>query len=281
LSVKTFTTQERIRAIINDPVTILFLHKARISILVLLLASANLAFNSDRLLKGRAIVTVPQGEAFFSSLSQVIAALAGLLIAFFFFAMQDVVRRRDDAFQVFKSEMNRFLQLATERPPELSPFDQAINRVVYSFSLITLEDCEFPKNPTMSGISWDEASKGMTETFDAEADKLERRGKWYLQQMMAALLHAEVGLSSVNLYWVGMVVMKRIALDIREILALLALTFFTYWNLVSSVSLNFPWDALTPLSFTATIWLIVILVSLALNVRILYRDLSLPWSIDY
>jgi hypothetical protein len=179
--------------------------------------------------------------------------------------------------------MNRFLELATERPVELAPFDQHMNRIIYSFSLVSFEDCEFPSNPSMSSLNWHEATKGMTEAFDVHWEQLDRHARWYLQQLMAALLHAENGLSNLGIYWVGIVVMRRIVLDIREIFALLAISLVVLWTLSAGIPSSIEGDLLTPISFTAAAWitLMLILISLSENVRILYRDLSFPWKIDF
>src|SRR5215207_9922816 len=194
--------------------------------------------------------------------------------------MQDLVRRRDEAFRLFKEEMTRFLELATERPIELAPFDPHLNRIIYSFSLVSLEDCEFPTNPSMTSLNWSEATKGMTEAFDIHWEQLDRHARWYLQQLMASLLHAENGLSNLGIYWIGIVVMRRIVLDIREILALLAISLVVLWILSANTSSSIKWDMLTPVSFTAAAWITLILISLSENVRILYRDLAFPWKID-
>src|SRR5215217_2744011 len=191
-------------------VGILFFHGARLALLTLILLLALLAFNLDSLLRGKVTVSVDEAKLFFSTISQAVAALAGLLIAFYFFAMQDLVQRRDEAFRLFKDEMSSFLQLATERPAELAPFDPHMNRIIYSFSLVSLEDCEFPANPSMTKENWGEVTKGMTEEFDIYWKQLGRHARWYLQQLMSALLHAENGLSSLGIYWVGIVVIRRI-----------------------------------------------------------------------
>jgi hypothetical protein len=92
------TKSEKLRAILRDPVSILFFHGARLALLALILVLALLTFNLERLLRGRVAVSVDEASLFFSTISQAIAALSGLLIAFYFFAMQDLVRRRDEAF---------------------------------------------------------------------------------------------------------------------------------------------------------------------------------------
>ena len=224
-------------------------------------------------------VTVRQEVAieFFSTVSQCLAALLGVLIVLLTFYTQLIAQRRTDDYRELQAQIHQLIRFTQELTPELSHFNPLLVKAINYLVPLHLKDLP-TKGYTSQVLSLDKLIADLKNEWVEEKQQLSLAAQLNLQQILLILSNIEEILEGFSTLYNRILEIGRFILAIAKLSFLLgiSLLFLLLFGIVDLQS-KFP-DLSLPVIVALAICVFIVLVELVLDTWLLYKNLHGPWS---
>ncbi len=214
---------------------------------------------------------------FFSTVSQSLAALLGVLIVFLTFSSQLIAQRRLDNYRQLQVQIHQLICFTQEHTSELSNFNKLLVEVIDYLVPLHLKD--FPIWASTSQVlSLDRLIAGFNHECTHEKQQLSLANRLNLQQILLILNNIEEILEGFSTLYNRILEMSRFVLAIAKLSFLIgvSLLFLLLFGIVD-LQRKFP-DLSLPVIVALAIWIFIVLLELVLDAWFLYKNLHGPWS---
>jgi len=227
-------------------------------------------------------VTVRQEVAieFFSTVSQSLAALLGVLIVFLTFYTQLIAQRRIDNYRELQVQIHQLIRFTQKLTPELSDFNQLLVEAINYLVPLHLKD--FPIWASTSQVlPLDKLIADLKNEWVEQKQQLSLAAHLNLQQILLSLSNIEEILEGFSTLYNRIMEIGRFILAIAKLSFLLgvSLLFLLLFGIVD-LQRKFP-DLSLPVIVSLALCVFIVLVELVLDTWLLYKNLHGPWSHPY
>ena len=224
-------------------------------------------------------VTVRQEVAieFFSTVSQSLAALLGVLIVLLTFYTQLIGQRRMDYYRELQVQIHQLIRFTQELTPELNDFNLLLVEMIDYLVPLYLKD--FPIWASTSQVlPLDKLIADFKNQWVEEKQQLSLAAHLNLQQILLILSNIEEILEGFSTLYNRILEIGRFILAIAKLSFLLgiSLLFLLLFGIVD-LQRKFP-DLSLPVIVSLAICVFIVLVELVLDTWLLYKNLHGPWS---
>ncbi len=203
--------------------------------------------------------------SFFSSLSEALAGLLGLLIAFLLFTMERTYQEVNAGYQTLNAEIRELARLASERPSGLEDFDDDLAR--------TIDSLAHSRGDRIVAGQGGSPLAALVEKLEAADEGLSRQARLHARQVMFTLRVIQQTQHTISIQHIAAVgsglmiqVIVKLALLIGAALALMLL--------FGATPHGGTWSSIKMTVIAAIlVWVFLILVELVIHTQLLYRDL--------
>ncbi len=224
-------------------------------------------------------VTVRQEVAieFFSTVSQSLAAMLGVLIVLLTFYTQLIAQRRTDDYRELQAQIHQLIRFTQELTPELSDFNHILVEVIDYLVPLHLKDLPI-RAYTPQVLPLDKLIADLKNQWVEEKQQLSLAAHLNLQQISLTLSNIEEILEGFSTLYNRILEIGRFILAIAKLSLLLgiSLLFLLLFGIVDLQS-KFP-DLSLPVIVALAICVLIVLVELVLDTWLLYKNLHGPWS---
>ena len=214
---------------------------------------------------------------FFSTVSQSLAALLGVLIVFLTFFSQLIAQRRLDNYRELQVQIHQLICFTQEHTSELSDFNKLLVEVIDYLVPLHLKD--FPIwTSTSQVLPLDRLIADFNYEWTHEKQQLSLANRLNLQQILLILNNIEEILEGFSTLYNRILEMSRFVLAIAKLSFLMgvSLLFLLLFGIVD-LQRKFP-DLSLPVIVALAIWIFIVLLELVLDAWFLYKNLHGPWS---
>ena len=214
---------------------------------------------------------------FFSTVSQSLAALLGVLIVFLTFSSQLIAQRRLDNYRELQVQIHQLICFTQEHTSELSNFNKLLVEVIDYLVPLHLKD--FPIWASTSQVlPLDRLIAGFNHEWTHEKQQLSLANRLNLQQILLILNNIEEILEGFSTLYNRILEMSRFVLAIAKLSFLMgvSLLFLLLFGIVD-LQRKFP-DLSLPVIVALAICVFIVLLELVLDAWFLYKNLYGPWS---
>lgn len=217
---------------------------------------------------------------FFSAVSQSLAALLGILIAFLTVTSQLIAQHRLDYYRALQTQIEQLIHLTQTLPAELSGFDKMLVQLIHY--LVPLQMKDFP---VWSSIANDEQTvmlENLLEKFKQEWAENQQQHPLdaclHLQKILLVLNNTQEILEGFLMLYNRVLELERFVLAIARLSLLLgvSLLFLLLFGIVELQD-KFP-DLSLPIIVTLAVWVLIALLELVNNAWFVYKNFHGPWS---
>lgn len=227
-------------------------------------------------------LTVKQEVAieFFSTVSQSLAALLGLLIVFLTMTSQLMAQRRLDDYRALQAQIDQLISLTQTLPSELGMFGETLVTAINY--LVPLQMKDFPIGSSVAQDEQTAILENLLADFNREwvekQQQLPLAARLHLQQILLVLTNMEEILEGFAMLYNRILEMGRFILAIARLSFLMgmSLLFLLLFGIVGLQD-QFP-DLSVPIIVTLAIWILIALLELVSNAWFVYKNLHGPWS---
>ncbi|MDF5721367.1 MAG: hypothetical protein PUP91_12995 [Rhizonema sp. PD37] len=224
-------------------------------------------------------VTVRQEVAieFFSTVSQSLAALLGVLIVLLTFYSQLIGQRRMDYYRELQAQIHQLIRFTQELTPELSDFNPLLVKTIDYLVPLHLKDLPI-RASTSQVLPLDKLIANLKNEWVDKKQKFSLAAHLNLQQILLTLSNIEEILEGFSMLYNRILEIGRFILAIAKLSLLLgiSLLFLLLFGIVDLQS-KFP-DLSLPVIVALAMCVFIVLVELVLDTWLLYKNLHGPWS---
>lgn len=226
----------------------------------------------DYLLATYIRITVNGAMQFLSSLSQALATLLALSLAFLVFELESVQNARNRAFETFRLQMYRLLELTRSREPSaFNEFDLAVIGFLDKFAHVTLDDLPFPVRGSSEDDPWNQLTSEISDVSEKMHGNIGIPEIVYQRQAIVTLAIAEDALNQVTIQRVGAVVSILLVRSIVRIALVLAASLLLFTFGIKDLKGIVP-DLSVPVLFTLSAGVLVTLLDVAERACFIYNS---------
>jgi hypothetical protein len=220
---------------------------------------------------------------FLSGLSQALAALLAVSLAFLIFEMEGVDRERSNAFEVFRSQMNKLFELIRSRPTsELTEFDGVAIMIADEFAALPREQLPLrirrrrvaDRSTANSGDDpWERWVQELLKADDKLRDEAPDLSETlYRRQVLLSMAKAEDALNRLQMQELRAVVSALIVRVIVKVALLLGVSLLLLLGFGTTVTASGWPDWSLPVLFALLAWVLVTLLEMMRRARFYYRS---------
>ncbi|MDF5728516.1 MAG: hypothetical protein PUP92_10885 [Rhizonema sp. PD38] len=224
-------------------------------------------------------VTVRQEAAieFFSTVSQSLAALLGVLIVLLTFYSQLIGQRRMDYYRELQAQIHQLIRFTQELTSELSDFNPLLVEAIDYLVPLHLKDLPI-RASTSHVLPSDKLIANLKNESVKKKQQLSLAAHLNLQQILLILSNIEEILEGFSMLYNRILEIGRFILAIAKLSLLLgiSLLFLLLFGIVDLQS-KFP-DLSLPVIVALALCVFIVLLELVLDTWLLYKNLHGPWS---
>ncbi|GAA6614740.1 hypothetical protein [Scytonema sp. NUACC26] len=219
---------------------------------------------------------------FFSAVSQSLAALLGVLIAFLTVISQLITQRRLDDYRALRTQIEQLIRLTQTLPSELGVFDKMLVEVIDY--LVPLQMKDFPIWPSIiddeQTIILEDLLANFKHEWAEKQQQLPLAVRLYMQRILLIINNVEEILEGFLILYNRILEMGRFILAIARLSFLLgiSLLFLLLFGIIELQN-SFP-DLTLPIMLTLAIWVLIALLELVSNTWFVYKNFHSPWSLS-
>lgn len=219
-------------------------------------------------------ITTEGAMQFLSGVSQALAALLALSLAFLIFEMEGVDRERNNAFGIFRSQMYKLFELTRSRAPdEMKDFDLALIAILDEFAHASREDLPLRFNQrSPEEDRWERLVQDLIKVSDSVENKRDIPELLYQRQVQVLLTIAEDALNRLQIQVIRAVASVLIIRLISKLALILGASLLLLLAFGTTDVRGVLPDLTIPLLFALLAWLLITLLELVDRARFYYSS---------